>query len=180
LTQHILLLRGINLGSRNRISMPDLRDVLTDAGLEDVRTYLQSGNVLLSGGTKAEDVRRMCQRLIEERFRLEVPVVVRTRAQLAKIVERNPLRDVATDPKRYQVTFLDTKPTRDVIRRVEEAAAPDERVVAIGREIYAWHPRTIARSRLWTFLAGKELGMTATARNWTTVTSLLSMTQESA
>jgi uncharacterized protein (DUF1697 family) len=122
----------------------------------------------------------MCQRLIEERFRLEVPVVVRTRAQLAKIVERNPLRDVATDPKRYQVTFLDTKPTRDVIRRVEEAAAPDERVVAIGREIYAWHPRTIARSRLWTFLAGKDLGITATARNWTTVTSLLSMAQESA
>jgi uncharacterized protein (DUF1697 family) len=120
----------------------------------------------------------MCERLIEERFRLEVPVVVRTRAQLAKIVDRNPLRDVATDPKRYQVTFLDTKPTRDIIRRLEETAAPDERVVAIGREIYAWHPRTIARSRLWTLLAGKDLGITATARNWTTVTRLLSLAEE--
>jgi uncharacterized protein (DUF1697 family) len=172
------LLRGINLGSRNRISMPDLREVLTDAGLDDVRTYLQSGNVVLSSGTKADDVRRMCERLIEERFRLKIPVVVRTRAQLAKIVERNPLRDVATDPKRYQVTFLEAKPTREVIRRVEQATAPDERVLAIGREIYAWHPRTIARSRLWTLLAGKELGITATARNWTTVTRLLSLTQE--
>jgi uncharacterized protein (DUF1697 family) len=178
LTQHILLLRGINLGSRNRISMPDLREALSNAGFDDVRTYLQSGNVVLSSATKTEHVSRMCERLIEQRFHLEVPVVVRTRAQLAKIVERNPLQDVVTDPKRYQVTFLDTRPTRDVIRRVEEAAAPDERVVAIGREIYAWHPHTIARSRLSTLLAGKELGITATARNWTTVTSLLSLTQE--
>lgn len=158
--------------------MPELREVLTDAGLDDVRTYLQSGNVVVSSGTKADDVRCMCERLIEECFRLEIPVVVRTRTQLAQIVDRNPLRDVAKDPKRYQVTFLETKPTRDLIRRAEEAAAPAERVVAIGREIYAWHPQTIARSRLWTLLAGKELGITATARNWTTVTSLLSMAQE--
>ena len=176
--QQILLLRGINVGSHNRVSMPELRDVLTDAGFDDVRTYLQSGNVVVSSTAKADDAARTCARLIAEQFGLEIPVVARTRAELAKIVERNPLRDVASDPKRYQVSFLSAKPSRDVVRRVEEAAARNERVIAIGREIYAWHPDTIARSRLWALLAGRQLGVTATARNWTTVTSLLSLAQK--
>jgi len=178
--QHILLLRGINLGSRNRVAMPKLREALADAGFEDVRTYLQSGNVVASGGGKGADVARKVERLIKQQFSLEIAVVVRTRAQLAKVVELNPLGNVARNPKRYQVSFLATKPTRDVLRRVEEAAAPQERVVAIGREIYAWHPEGVARSRLWTLLAGKQLGTTATARNWTTVTSLLELAEDSA
>jgi uncharacterized protein (DUF1697 family) len=176
--QHIVLLRGINLGSRNRVAMPKLRDALTDAGFDDVRTYLQSGNVVLSGTGKADDVARTVERLIKKEFGLEIAVLVRTRAQLQKIVELNPLGKVAKNPKRYQVSFLAKRPTRDVVRRVEEAAVPPEQVVAIGREIYAWHPEGVARSRLWSLLAGKQLGTTATARNWTTVTSLLSLAQE--
>jgi uncharacterized protein (DUF1697 family) len=178
MAQHILLLRGINLGSRNRVAMPKLRDALIDAGFDDVRTYLQSGNVVLAGKGRADDVARKVERLIKKEFGLEIAVVARTRAQLAKVVELNPLGEVAKNPKRYQVSFLEKKPTREVLRRVEEAAAPAERVVAIGREIYAWHPEGVARSRLWTLLAGKQLGTTATARNWTTVTSLLSLAQE--
>jgi uncharacterized protein (DUF1697 family) len=176
--KHILLLRGINIGPRNRIAMPALREVLAGAGFDDVRTYLQSGNVVLSSRAKPETVARTCEALIEEHFRIEVSVVVRTRAELAKVVERNPLRKVATDPKRYQVSFLTAKPTRAVLTRVEEAAVAPEQVVAIGREIYAWHPDRMARSRLWALLAGRQLGVTATARNWTTVTSLLSLAQE--
>jgi uncharacterized protein (DUF1697 family) len=61
------------------------------------------------------------------------------------------------------------------VRKLEEAAAPTERVVAEGREIYAWHPEGVARSKLWAMLAGKGLGVTATARNWTTVTKLLEL-----
>jgi uncharacterized protein (DUF1697 family) len=176
--RHILLLRGINLGARNRIAMPELRDVLTSAGFDDVRTYLQSGNVVLSSSAKADDVARASERQIAKQFALDIAVVARTRTQLAKVVERNPLEQVAKNPKRYQVSFLAAKPTRDVIRRVEEAAVPPEQVVAIGREIYAWHPESIGRSRLWTLLAGQRLGVTATARNWTTVTNLLSLAQE--
>jgi uncharacterized protein (DUF1697 family) len=101
--------------------------------------------------------------------------VTRTRAELAKIVERNPLANVAKDPKRYQVSFLDAKPSRDVVRRIEETADAKERVVVDGREIYAWHPDTIARSKLWAVLADQKLGVTATARNWTTVQKLLEL-----
>jgi uncharacterized protein (DUF1697 family) len=173
--RHILLLRGVNIGSRNRIAMPALREALTDAGFDDVRTYLQSGNVVLSATGTPANVGRKTERLISKAFGLDIRVVARTRAQLAKVVELNPLRKVAKDPKRYQVSFLDAKPSRAVLRRVEEAAVPPEKVVAIGREIYAWHPDTIARSRLWALLAGQTLGVTATARNWTTVQKLLEL-----
>lgn len=178
MAQHILLLRGINLASRNRIAMPELRAALTGAGFDDVRTYLQSGNVVLSSSTKAEEVVRKVERLIAKEFGLDVPVVSRTRAQLAKVVAANPLQKIAKNPKRYQVSFLEAKATRELIRRVEEAAVPPEQVVAVGREIYAWHPDGVGRSQLWALLGSQRLGVTATSRNWTTVTSLLKLADE--
>ncbi|TML33020.1 MAG: DUF1697 domain-containing protein [Actinobacteria bacterium] len=171
----IVLLRGVNLGSTNRVPMPKLRAALEEAGFEDVATYVQSGNVVLSSGDSAPQVARTCERVIKQEFGLEVPVVVRTRAQLARIVKRNPLGKAATNPKRYQVSFLEKKPTAALVRKLEKVAAPAEQVVAAGREIYAWHPEGVARSKLWAALAGKRLGVTATARNWTTVTKLLEL-----
>jgi uncharacterized protein (DUF1697 family) len=155
--------------------MAQLRSAVRDAGFEDVATYVQSGNVVLTSRDSAAKVARAVERLIEKEFGLKVPVVVRTRAEIAEVVKRNPLAKVAEDPKRYQVSFLEKKPTAELIRKLEAVAAPTERVVAHGREIYAWHPEGVARSKLWAALAGKDLGVTATARNWTTVTNLLEL-----
>ena len=155
--------------------MPKLREALADAGFEDIQTYVQSGNVVLSSRDSAAKVARACERLIKKEFGLEIPVVVRTRAQLAQVVRRNPLGKVAKNPKRYQVSFLEKKPSAELIHKLEAVAAPTERVVAEGREIYAWHPEGVARSKLWAMLAGKGLGITGTARNWTTVTKLLEL-----
>jgi uncharacterized protein (DUF1697 family) len=176
--RQIVLLRGINLGSRNRIAMPELRTAFEGAGYDDLRTYLQSGNVVLSSTASAAKLTRECERLIAATFGLEIAVVVRTRKQLAEVVRRNPLAKVAKDPKRYQVSFLEKKPTAELVRKLESVAAESERLVAIGRELYAWHPEGVARSRLWAMLAGRDLGVTATARNWTTVTKLLELADE--
>ena len=173
--RQIALLRGINLGARNRVSMPELRELLEGLGHEDVRTLLQSGNVVLTSTASAKKVARECERLIADRFGLEIGVVARTRSELAKVVDRNPLKRVAKDPKRYQVSFLETKPSAKIVRELEDVAADNEEVVSIGREIYAWHPAGVARSKLWAKLAGKNLGVTATARNWTTVAKLLEL-----
>jgi len=175
----IVLLRGVNLASRNRIAMPELREALAGAGFDDVRTYVQSGNVVLSTKLKPAETVRKVERLIREKFGLEIDVVVRTRAELARVVKSNPLGDVADDPKRYQVSFLAKKLDGDSMRKLEAAAVESERVVFSGREIYAWHPAGVARSRLWAALAGRSLGVSATARNWTTVTTLLAMAEES-
>ena len=178
MTRHVVLLRGINIGPRNRVAMPALREQLTDAGFEDVRTYVQSGNVVLASKDPPDEVAREVERQIEQRFGLDVAVVVRTRAELAQVVKRNPLGDVATDPKRYQVSFLAEPLGREAIRKLEAFAAPEERLVAKGRELYAWHPAGVARSKLWARLASRDLGVVATARNWTTVTKLLELADE--
>jgi uncharacterized protein (DUF1697 family) len=173
--RHVVLLRGINIGSRNRVSMPALREALEEAGFTGVQTYLQSGNVVLESRAKPETVRRKVEKLIADRFDLEIAVVVRTKAELAAIVKRNPHAKVASNPKAYQVTFLEKELAAKVVRELEQAAADDERVVVAGREVYAWHPRTVARSKLWAKLAGQGLGVTATSRNWTTVEALLEL-----
>jgi uncharacterized protein (DUF1697 family) len=159
--------------------MPKLRETLADAGFDDVQTYVQSGNAVVSSRASADAVGRKVKRLIADRFGLDVDVVVRTRKELAAVVRRNPLGDVAKDPKRYQVSFLSAKPDAKVVRKLEALAANGERLVASGRELYAWHPRGVARSKLWAALAGRGLGVTATARNWTTVTKLLELADES-
>jgi uncharacterized protein (DUF1697 family) len=155
--------------------MPKLREALAEAGFDDVRTYLQSGNVVLSSRASPDTVARKTKRLIADEFGLDIDVVVRKRDELAQVVKRDPLGKVAKDPKRYQVSFLDRRPGRDVVRKLEALAVGDEQLVADGRELYAWHPAGVARSKLWAALAGRGLGVTATARNWTTVTKLLEL-----
>jgi uncharacterized protein (DUF1697 family) len=190
--RQIVLLRGINIGARRRVAMPALRDRLTDAGMNDVRTYVQSGNVVLDSDLSPEPLARECERQIAEGFGFDVPVIVRTRDELAEVVERNPLGEVASNPKRYQVSFLSAELDPETIAALEDHVAESERFVAIGRELYAWHPNGVARSKLWNKLAGKGLGaeagsgagsgsrvgVTATARNWATVTKLLEMADE--
>jgi uncharacterized protein (DUF1697 family) len=175
-SSQILLLRGINLGSHKRVGMPELRAVLADAGFSGVRTYVASGNVVLSSALAGEDLAARCEELIAGRFGFDVDVVVRTRDELAEVVARNPLGEVAVDPKRYQVTFLDSEPDPEVLERVTGLALDPEHLVAIGRELYTWHPDGVGRSKLWAKLAARDaLGTRGTARNWRTVTTLLAM-----
>jgi uncharacterized protein (DUF1697 family) len=177
-SSQILLLRGINLGPNKRIAMPELRALLTDAGFEDVQTYVQSGNVVLSSELSPDEVAERAQELIASRFGFEVDVIARTAGELAEVVRANPLADVADNPKRYQVSFCDGEPDGAAVEKIVAAAAPEERLVAIGRELYAWHPDGVGRSKMWNKLAGAGLGVRATARNWTTVTTLLEMAEK--
>jgi uncharacterized protein (DUF1697 family) len=176
--RRIVLLRGINIG-RRRVSMPDLRALLAEAGFEDVATYVQSGNVVLRSGLPERKLMSECERLLAERFGFEVPVIVRSRDELADVVKRNPLGDVAVNPKRYIVSFLDRPPEPEVLERLDGLALEDERIVAIDRELYSWHPEGVARSKLWARVAGAGGlgGVTATSRNWSTVLKLLEMAE---
>jgi uncharacterized protein (DUF1697 family) len=176
--RQILLLRGVNVGAHNRIAMPALRELLAGAGFGDVRTYVQSGNVVLSSDAPPEELARECQRQIAAAFGLSIDVLVRTEAELADVVRRNPLSRVAVNPKRYQVSFCATAPDAAQLERLAGLAVAPERFVAVGRELYAWHPEGVARSRLSAELAGPRLGVSATARNWSTVTTLSAMARE--
>ena len=173
--RQVALLRGINLGARNRVSMPELRELLTGLGHEDVKTLLQSGNVVLTSDMTGADLERSLEDAIAGALGVEPRVIVRTARELAAVVERNPLADVADDPKRYQVSFLSERLAPPVKKELEAADVAPERVAVHGREIYAWHPAGIQRSPLVKLLTDEKLGVTATARNWNTVTKLLDL-----
>ena len=155
--------------------MPDLRAALGAGGFEDVTTYVQSGNIVLSSSASTERVASDVTQLVKQRFGFDVVVLVRSKTQLAEVVARNPLAKIAVDPKRYLVTFLSEELDRDIVDRMRTVAGPEEQFVVIGREVYSWHPAGVGRSPLWERLAARSLGIAATSRNWTTVTTLLAM-----
>jgi uncharacterized protein (DUF1697 family) len=176
MARHVALLRGINLGSSRRVQMGRLREALSDRGYEDVRTFLQSGNVLLTSSRSPQRLARDLEGAIADDLGVDVDVVVRSRDELADVVERDPLGTVATDAKRYQVTFLARKAPASVARELGAGDFAPEQVVVSGREIYAWHPDGVQRSKLARLLSDRRLG--GTARNWNTVTRLLALADE--
>lgn len=173
--RQVILLRGINLGPNRRVPMAELRALLIQAGYDNVRTYVQSGNIVLESDATAAELETDTGRLISARFGFDVPVVSRTAQELASVVKRDPFGALVTEPKRYQVSFLDREPAAALAKALEALAAESEAVAVKGREIYAWHPEGVARSKLWNKLASGGLGVTATARNWRTVCTLLEM-----
>jgi uncharacterized protein (DUF1697 family) len=174
----IALLRGINVGSHNRIAMADLRELLVGLGYGDARTLVQSGNIVLSADDSSEQLARKLEREIAGKFGVESPVVVRTREELAAVVALNPLGDIADQLKLYQVSFLSAEPEAEALKKIMAVDVTPERFVHDGREIYAWHPEGIQSSKLARLLSDKRLGVTVTARNWTTTTKLLEMADE--
>jgi uncharacterized protein (DUF1697 family) len=171
-TLHIALLRGVNVGGRSSLPMASLREVAGDLGYDDVRTYIQSGNLLCRTPKGAATVERELQQAIAERCGVTTDVIVRTRAQLAKVVAGNPFLARGADPKHLHVVFTAAKakvPLTDL-----ERYAPEE-VQAIGKELYLLLPNGAGRSKLAVDLGRKAGAGVGTMRNWNTVRKLLAM-----
>jgi uncharacterized protein (DUF1697 family) len=170
----IALLRGINLGPTNRVSMPDLRALIEGLGHTDVETLVQSGNVVFTARAKPATLETQLAKAIEEQLGVSSKVVVRTRDELAAAIEANPF-DVPGDPKNLHVTFLSGKPDKDAVKKLEDADLGPDEIAFAGREVYVLYANGMGRSELAKQLGKAKLGVTATDRNWNTVTKLLEM-----
>jgi|1186.fasta_scaffold393556_2 uncharacterized protein (DUF1697 family) len=155
--------------------MGELRDMLEEAGYEDVRTLLQSGNVVVETTKGTDAVARDVEQRIAQRFGMDVDVVARTPSELEDVVGGAPLAGRATDPKRHFVVFLSKTPSAAALETLErEDFSPDE-FAARGREVFAWCPEGMRNSRLMRELGGSKLAPVTTTRNFATVTKLLEM-----
>jgi uncharacterized protein (DUF1697 family) len=178
-TGHVVFLRAVNVGGRNRIAMAQLRELLSGLGYGDARTHLQSGNVVCTAAeTSPEQMALQIEGALETELGLVVRVLVRTRAELQRVVAENPLLEVADDHARLLVVFLSGEPDRTALSELTPADfEPD--VFAFGeREIYAWYPDGVRTTRLSNTFWERRLGVAATGRNWNTVTRLLEMMGE--
>ena len=172
----IALLRGINVGGKNKLPMRDLATLFTIAGCEEVRTYIQSGNVVFEApAALAASVPAIIASGIEERFGYRVPVLVRTAGELRAIVGDNPFSGGGADPSSLHVAFLANAPEDDRIARLDpDRSAPDAFQVR-GREIFLCCPNGKARTKLTNDYFDSKLATTSTVRNWRTVLALVAM-----
>ena len=172
----VALLRGINLGSRNRVPMAGLREVFADAGCEAVTTYIQSGNVVFA--KRASDRRALARRLeraVREVFDVTAPVVLRTAAELAGVIRSHPF---GRDTAHTAVTFLAEKPDRAAVRRLEALDVAPDRVEVAGSDVYLHYPNGFQGARLTGAVLERTLGLAGTARNWRTVTRLAELAKQ--
>jgi uncharacterized protein (DUF1697 family) len=182
MSSHVALLRGINVGGRNKVPMAELREVVTSLGHTGVTTYIQSGNVLFTtdqrdNGKLASDL----EAAITGTFGIKSSVVVLSREDLAGILDRNPYPE-EPNPKLVHVVFLSAEPPSALLDRVKAAqsaaAAKSSRdtVTVIGPVLFLHTPDGFGNSDLASVVL-RVLG-TATARNWATATKLLSLCEE--
>lgn len=178
-TTHILLPRGINVGGNNRIGMAPLRAALEAAGYTGVRTYLQSGNVVVTAASASPaTVARDVEALISREFGLSIKVVVRSRKQIEKIVANNPFAGVADVGRAYFVYFCDPAPDPAKLAHLDPAEFEPERWALDGDTLYVWYARGLQGSKLDKAITKAKLGVTVTARNWNTVQKLLDLAAE--
>ena len=184
---HVALLRGINVGGRNKVAMADLREVVAELGHADVSTYIQSGNVLFSPDAAGGDTAALAAALsaaITARLGVSAPVVVLSRDELAAVIAANPFPAEA-DPKRVHAVLLSGAPGAEAVAKIDEALARStakgahDELAIVGRTLYLHTPDGFGNSELAAavlrILTSPRAGVTGTARNWATMTKLFDL-----
>ena len=177
-THYALLLRGINVGTKNSLPMAELRAMLEAIGCTDVRTYVQSGNAVFGTTLGEAELTRHIEEALEEYMGRPIATTLRTEEELQAIVDGEPFGSLVTKPAYLCVTFLSHEPTKAEVAPLHAAEWGEERFEIAGRDIYTWHPEGQGRSPLAGALGKLKLRGAATTRNWNTVQKLLAMLGE--
>jgi uncharacterized protein (DUF1697 family) len=172
---YVALLRGINVGGKNRLPMKDLVSIFDCVGCTDVRTYIQSGNVVFQAEPSlAERVPALATDEVRARFGHEIPIVVRDAKAMRRVVARNPFLE-GSDVAHLSVAFLAAKPTPAAVRTLDPDRSPPDEFKVSGRELYLCCPNGAARTKLTNQYFDSRLQTITTVRNWRTVLALLEL-----
>ena len=176
----VSMLRGVNLGSHKRVQMDALRKLYVSLRLRDPRTYVQSGNVIFA--TDEKDLAKLAARIakgIATRFGFDAGVMLRTAPEMRSVVARNPFakrKDV--EPGKLLVAFLSGTPARAACAKLLGLEGYPEERHADGRHVYIHYPNGQGRSKFTWALLEKTLAVSATGRNWNSVTNMLAIAEE--
>ncbi|SCG36252.1 DUF1697 domain-containing protein [Micromonospora zamorensis] len=177
MTRYVALLRGVNVGT-TRLAMADLRRIVTGLGHEDVKTYLQSGNVAFGSTVRdAEKLAAGIERALADELALTVPVLVRSGRELAAVAGGNPYADREDDPTRLLVAFLATPPKKSTVDALTVPGGENVSFTVTGREVFLhFVDGGYGRSKFTNAYLEKKLGVVSTSRNWKSVRALAEMT----
>jgi uncharacterized protein (DUF1697 family) len=176
---YISFLRGINVGGHAKIKMKDLAELYESLGFKNVRTYVQSGNVVFeSNGNNIDPIIKKIETGIQKQFGLDVKVMVRTPEEIKRIIKNNPfLKRKDIDIVRLHVIFLSRKPEPALIKDLKINKKESEEFLISGSEIYLYFPEGMGTAKLQPGILEKKLNIAATARNWNTVNALAEMSK---
>ena len=170
------LLRGVNVGGKNRLPMRDLAALFAKAGAEEAETFIQSGNVVFRARPRvAARLPETVAAAIFERYGHRTPILTRTVAELAELVRANPFAKAGVDLATLHVAFLRDPPSAERVAALDAARSPPDEFLVRKREIYLRLPNGVARTRLTNAWFDSALATTATLRNWRTVQRLLEL-----
>ena len=176
---NVALLRGINVGGKNKLPMADLAAMFREAGCDDVRTYIQSGNVVFRADPAlAGDIPSLISASILDQFGHRVPVVTRTASEFQEIVRANPFAESGTEANKLLVMFLADLPDLAHVEALDPNRSPGDEFVVLGREVFLHYPNGVARSKLTNNYFDSKLSTISTSRNWRTVGKLFEMVKE--
>ena len=176
---HVALLRGINVGGKNKLTMRELVGIFEALDCQDVHTYIQSGNVVFrAGAALAKHLPKTVAGSIAEQLGLEVPVVIRSGSEIAKVLENNPFLERGEDPQFLHVGFLAKAPTKAQVASLDPNRSPPDEFSCHGRELYFFCPQGVARSKYSNAYLDKQLATVTTVRNWRTTVKLAAMAAE--
>ena len=174
--QYLALLRGVNVGGKNKLPMKDLAAMFLAAGCRDARTFIQSGNVLFNAPAKvAKQISRAVPEEIEKRFGHRPPFVIRTADQLALVAANNPFLQAGADADKAHVMFLADTPDAARVKGLDPLRSAPDAFAVSGADIYLYLPNGIADTKLTNAYFDSRLATVSTGRNWRTVTTLLQM-----
>ncbi|UQX88479.1 DUF1697 domain-containing protein [Jatrophihabitans telluris] len=179
MTVFIGLLRGINVGGHATLPMADLRRIAGQAGLSDVKTYIQSGNLVFTSSRRDEQgLADDLTAAIKADAGIEPAVVLRTLAHWQQAISSNPYAVGAVDPKSLHVCFFADTPPNDVLDGIELSAYEPEAAQVVGRQLYYFLPNGLGRSKLAADLSRRKPIKAGTVRNWRTVQKLAELAHE--
>lgn len=169
---YLSLLRGINIGGNNKISMLDLQKIYEDLGFQNIMTYIQSGNVIFNAIPDKNMVSRIESKITAD-LKLNITVIIRQLKQIKTTIEENPfVNETAEYPKKMCVLFLNQKPEIDKIDKLRSMNFESEKYLITDNEIYLYCENGFGRAKLNTNYFESKLDIRATARNWKTITKL--------
>jgi len=173
---YVALLRGINVGGKNKLPMKDLVEMFVEAGCGNVRTYIQSGNVIFSAAPGASArLPDLIAARISKRFGYKIASVLRTAEQIGKVISNNPFLNAGVTEEKLYVLFLAGLPASRRIEELDPDRSPPDAFKVRGQEIYLRLPNGAGRTKLTNQYFDSKLGTTSTARNWRTVTRLFEL-----
>lgn len=174
--RYVALLRGVNVGGRNALRMDALARIFERDGCAEVRTYIQSGNVVFRcADAHVDGLADRIRSAIKAEADVDSPVVLRSAEDLGRIVDENPFLKRGEDERALHVSFMADAPDPDAVAALDPDRSPGDEYVVAGSEIYLFLPNGAARTKLTAAYFDKRLDTVTTQRNWRTVRKLVEM-----